>query len=150
MGPAAGAVIDPAGGRAGRQLLTGRAAQLPPSLSPSRLAWRKLKKNRAALAGGVVVIVLYAMALFAPFLAPYGYSSQDPRASFHSPMPVHLTPWPTVYGTRLVLNEYHERTFPEVRSRPHRLSFFVPGERYRLFGLIPVRRHLFDAAGSER
>jgi len=139
-----------ADGRGQRQLLTGRAARLPPSLSPARLAWRKLKKNRLAVAGGVVVILLYAIALFAPFLAPYGYSSQDPLASYHSPMRLHFTPWPTVYGTRLVINEYHERTFPEDRSRPHRLRFFVRGEPYRLFGLIPANRHLFGIAGAER
>jgi peptide/nickel transport system permease protein len=130
--------------------LTRRAARLPPSLSPSRLAWRKLKKNRLAVTGGAVVILLYAIALFAPFLAPYGYASQDPLASYHSPMPVHFTPWPTVYGTRLVINEYHERTFPEDRSRPHRLRFFTRGEPYRLFGLIPTRLHLFGVEGPER
>src|SRR5687767_5536799 len=58
--------------RARQQILTGRAAALSPvSLSPGQLAWRRLKKNRVAMLGGVILLVMYTMALFAPFIAPY-------------------------------------------------------------------------------
>src|SRR3954471_11363051 len=52
--PGGGAAPDGAAARAERQLLTGRAAGagLAPSLSPTQLAWRQLKKNHLAVAGG--------------------------------------------------------------------------------------------------
>ena len=37
-----------------------------------QLAWRKLLRHRLALAGGGVLLLLYAAALFAGFVAPYG------------------------------------------------------------------------------
>src|SRR5689334_18894763 len=82
------------------QLLTGRAAQSrlgAVSLSPTKLALRRLKKNRLAVIGGWVLIVLYSVALLAPFIAPYSYDAQDSLASYRPPMRIHFTPWPTAY-----------------------------------------------------
>lgn len=133
------------------QLLTGRGTRvgLPAvSLSPTQLAWRKLKKNRLAVAGGIVLIVLYVIAVFAPFIAPYTYASQDPAASFWPPMVVHFTPWLTVYPSTSSFNEYRERIYVEDRSQPRPLRFFTPGESYLLLGFIPVNVHLFGGSGG--
>ena len=80
-----------ASSRATRQALTGRAARDLPSVSasPIQLTWRQLRKNRAAVAGGITLLILYMMALFAPFLAPYNPTNQSPggqNLTFHSPM----------------------------------------------------------------
>lgn len=40
-------------------------------------AWIRLSKNRMAVAGGVVLILLILMALLTPWIAPYGYEVQD-------------------------------------------------------------------------
>jgi peptide/nickel transport system permease protein len=127
-----------------------RAALPPVSLSPTQLAWRKLKKNRLAVTGGIVLIVLYTIAIFGPFLAPYTYGSQDPTASFRPPMVVQFAPWPTVYPSTSSFNEYRERIYVPDRSRPQPLKFFVRGESYRLFGLIPTNIHLFGTSGETR
>jgi peptide/nickel transport system permease protein len=52
---------------------------------------------------------------------------------------VHLTPF--VYAT--VLENAGEFRFREDRSRIEPLRFFARGERYRLFGLLPLDRHLY-------
>ena len=39
-------------------------------------AWRRLLRNRAAMVGGVIVLLLLFTAVFAPLLAPYGYADQ--------------------------------------------------------------------------
>jgi len=60
--------------RAGRQMLTGRSAQAALSLTsmtPSQLAWRKMKKNKLALLSSAVLIAMYVTAIFAQFVAPY-------------------------------------------------------------------------------
>src|SRR5579872_2335692 len=127
--------------RAHGQLLTGGAARrLGPaalSLSPAQLAWRRLRKNRLAVTGGWILIVLYLMALFAPFIAPYDYATQDPLASFRPPMRLHFTPAPVVYLTTSSFNAYHERTYAEDTSRPIHIRLFARGTPYRLFWLIP-------------
>ena len=47
------------------------------SVSPRQDAWRRLKKNRAAMFGLVVLAVLVVLSVFAPWLTPYSYSGQD-------------------------------------------------------------------------
>jgi ABC-type dipeptide/oligopeptide/nickel transport system permease subunit len=53
------------------------AAAQRPSRSLSHDAWRRLRRNRAAMAGGLVLVLLIAMALAAPVLAPYEPAEQD-------------------------------------------------------------------------
>ena len=50
----------------------------------------RLLKNRAAVFGGVLVVLLVAAALTAPFIAPYDPLKQDLRASLLSPSPAHF------------------------------------------------------------
>ncbi len=47
-----------------------------PSISYWKDAWRRLKKNKLATFGMVLVIVLTMLSLFAPFLVPYSYEDQ--------------------------------------------------------------------------
>jgi peptide/nickel transport system permease protein len=135
--------------QATNQLLTGKAARatLTVPLSPSKLAWRKLKKNKLALVGGVVLIVLYFIALFAPFLAPYSYDAQKGE-TYQPPMPVYWQPGPTVYETVVRYNEYRDRVYKEDPSKPLHIGFFVAGEPYKLFGVLPSNRHLFGVVGG--
>ncbi len=41
--------------------------------SPGRQALQRLRRNRAAMAGGLVIVLLLLVALVAPLLAPYAY-----------------------------------------------------------------------------
>ncbi len=40
-------------------------------------AWRRLRRNRLAVAGGVVLLLVATAALFGPLLTPYSYDEQD-------------------------------------------------------------------------
>ena len=40
-------------------------------------AWLRLKKNRAAVTGGVVLAVMVVLAILTPWIAPYGYEVQN-------------------------------------------------------------------------
>lgn len=53
-------------------------------------AWRRLLKNKMAIAGGVVVVLLILVAIFADQLAPYPPSKQDYLAVFEAPGGAHL------------------------------------------------------------
>jgi len=45
--------------------------------TPAKDAWRRLMRNKMAIVGMIIIIVLLLMAIFAPLIAPYGYSDMD-------------------------------------------------------------------------
>jgi peptide/nickel transport system permease protein len=131
------------------------AADLPvrPSPSPAQLFWRQLARTPLAVAGGALLVVLYSLALFAPFLAPYGESDIDRERFFHPPTPLHLRDasgrWharPFVYSTRPLADQAYAtdtgRTWP--------LHWFVKGASYRLLGVLPADRHLYGVEAPAR
>ena len=57
--------------------------------SPGREAWKRLKRNRLAIVGLVVVALLILVAIFAPLLAPYPYNVMDYDHPFEFPNSEH-------------------------------------------------------------
>ena len=45
--------------------------------SPMMEAWKRLRRNRTAILGLVIICILILLALFADVIAPYGYADQD-------------------------------------------------------------------------
>ena len=137
--------------RARGQLLTGRAAGMSAiPLSPGALAWRRLKKNRLAVAGGIVLIILYTVALFAPFVAPYAYEKQDSASPFAPPNKIYFNPGPTAYGMVKTLDQYRERVWSPDPNDPRPIRFFVQGDPYKLLWVIPTKTHLFGTGTEKR
>lgn len=58
--------------------------------TPSREAWKRLCKNKLAMVGMVVLIILILCAIFAPFIAPCDYAYQDHSAIFQTPNAQHI------------------------------------------------------------
>ena len=52
-------------------------------------AWRRLRRNRAALAGLAFIIFLFFVAIFADALAPYSYTAQDTKIANQGPSAAH-------------------------------------------------------------
>ncbi|HEY2955183.1 MAG TPA: ABC transporter permease [Candidatus Eisenbacteria bacterium] len=119
----------------------------PPPLSPGRMFWRQFKKSPLGVAGGALLVLFYAIALFAPFLAPYSQESMDRERFYHPPQPLHVRDAagafhrPFVHPT--VLEDARDFRFRPDRARRQTLRFLVRGERYRLLGFIPADRHLY-------
>jgi peptide/nickel transport system permease protein len=115
------------------------SAQQP--LSPWQLFWRRLKQRRIAMFGGVILIFLYLVALFAGLVAPYSYDRLDTNYSFHPPI------WPRLQGSHLVVPRYEQGgdvfAYHIVENDSKPLLFFIHGDKYQLFGLIPATVHLF-------
>ncbi len=123
-----------------------------PPQTPARLFWRQLRRSPLAVAGGVLLILLYSLAALAPFFAPYAESDIDRDRFFHPPTPLHLRDadghWharPFVYGSR----GGQDQTYEVDTSRRYPLRWWVRGAPYRLLGVLPGDRHLFgvDAPG---
>ncbi len=118
------------------------------------LIGKRFLRNRLAVGGGCVLLCLYAIILFAEFVAPYDHllSNEDfvarapqlPRfvdaaGTFH---------WrPFVYGTTTVLDTHNlDWVHENDTTRTYPLQLFVKGQPYKLWGLIPADRHLYGVA----
>jgi peptide/nickel transport system permease protein len=116
-------------------------------LSPWQLFWQRLKHRRIALVGGVILIFLYLVALFAGFVAPCSYNRLDTNYSFHPPI------WPKLFGVHLVVPRYEpapgDFVYREVPDDTRPLRFFIRGDKYKLFGVIPASIHLFGTGDDK-
>jgi peptide/nickel transport system permease protein len=86
---------------------------------------------------------LYFGAFFAPFLGPYEISQQNLEKPYHPPTGF------TWQGGALSAKQYEkeaegEAEYVEVADGAVPLKFFAKGAPYKLFGLIPAERHLFQ------
>jgi peptide/nickel transport system permease protein len=57
---------------------------------PWREVWRRLKKNKMAMGGLTVIILLALIAIFAEYVAPYGFDDQNLANRFLGPSKEHL------------------------------------------------------------
>lgn len=57
---------------------------------PWREVWRRLKHNKAAMVGLVIIVVLIFGAVFADVIAPYGPDDQNLKERFQTPSAQHL------------------------------------------------------------
>lgn len=51
---------------------------------------KRLAKNKLAMTGGIIFLILCLMAIFAPLIAPYDYEAVDPALKYASPSLQHL------------------------------------------------------------
>lgn len=121
------------------------------SESLSSIAWKQFRKHPLARFSLTVLGVLYLLAAFADFVAPYPERYIDPGATFQPPNRVHF--WdegrfvqPFFYEREQALDfETLETTWTEAQDNPVPLQFFARREgvrdRYYPFpvNLIPVQ-----------
>jgi len=60
-----------------------------PSLNYWQDAWRRLKKNRLAMAGLIILVVLIVLSVVVPFISSYDYQTQDLKIKNASPSGAH-------------------------------------------------------------
>lgn len=119
-----------------------------PAASGRGRAWRALRRTPTALIGGAILVLFYAAAFAAPFLAPYAPESQSRERPHHPPSALHLKDeagrwhWPPfVYGS--ALGDPLTLRYDFDPGARHALRLFVKGEPYRVAGLFTADRHLF-------
>jgi peptide/nickel transport system permease protein len=107
--------------------------------------WRALLHRPVAFVALVVLAVLYLGMIFCEPLAPYGpteqfvgHSNQPPNFSMYSPV---LGLRPQVQ-TMVMLNPITQ-AYARVEGEYTPVRLFAGGTPVRLWGLIPMRRHLF-------
>jgi peptide/nickel transport system permease protein len=109
---------------------------------------RYLKTRPIGTASLIVLLLLYFMMIFAEFFAPDSPNTSFSDKSYHPPNV-------RFYKGRLQAQEFRVTNnvtwkYARVKDMYSPLIFFGKGETYRLWGLIPARRHLLVSASSSR
>ncbi len=120
--------------------------------SQGQLIWSRFKKQKAAMAGAWVLLVLILSGLFAPFLTPYSPTLAGRDDSYQNGAPQIIKFWDeNGFSARPFIYSYErERSFKTNfrwvstidREKRRYLTLFPKGEKYTLFG-ISFERHLF-------
>ena len=115
--------------------------------SQYHMMWRRFRRNKAAIIGGVVVLVYYLVALFGNFVAPYTLTTRFTGNLFLPPQPVYLFDdgafRPHVCGISTETDPNLRRVYSPNCAEKYPLQFFTHGESYSVFGLFETDLHLF-------
>jgi peptide/nickel transport system permease protein len=119
------------------------------SLSYRQLVWRRFRKSKLGLVGGVVLLLFYFVAIFAEFFAPYDQATDDIRFQHVPPQPMRVSARGVyINGLKETRNpQTLEMVYAEDRSHRYPVRLFAHGDPYRLFGLFPCDRHLIGSRG---
>ena len=116
-----------------------------------KLVWWRYRQSPLAVVGLVMVVALYLVAIFAPFIAPFPPDAYSAQYTYAPPQRLHLFDTsqgglrfsPYVEGYRVRINpDSLEREFVVDPSRKIRVGFFVRGYPYTLLGLVRSDVHL--------
>lgn len=119
------------------------------SASYMKLVRMRFGKNKLAVVSLFVLAIVYLLALFAPFVAPYNRDTYNKDYVFHPPHRIrffsdegfHLRPFVYEYEKSLNAETFQYEYNPTGKRYP--LYLFVRGDAYTVMGDIESRMHLF-------
>lgn len=108
-------------------------------------------KHKVAVAGGIILILFYIIALVPGFFTPYDPHTRGQDFMYHQPMRIHFRDQdgsfsirPFVYGYEQTIDQVsYVRTYKPVYDEKHYIRFFTRGEPYSVLGLFEARLRLF-------
>ena len=116
-----------------------------------QLVWQRFRKSRPAIAGGLMVLSLIILAIFAEFFAPVDPSDANLQDSFIPPTRIrlidtegkfHLRPF--VYNLVVTIDpKTFEPLWEEDPEQRYDIQFLVKSWEWKILGLFPTRYHLF-------
>ena len=118
--------------------------------SYSQLMWWRFRKHRMALLSAVLVVILYGVAAFAEFVAPYDPEQSFVQYKYVPPVKIHIIDAegnlrrPFVY--KIVRDRDPEtlrNIYTEDTTIVHPIRFLVRGTEYELWGEFPTSWHLY-------
>ena len=121
-----------------------------------QLMWWRFRKHKMAIAGGIFIAIMYLVALFCEFLAPYPLQTRYSMYNAAPPQRIrfvdaegkfHLRPF--VYA----LQEYSDPvtwrlTYKEDTTKITPIHFFVRRDEYKFWGRWTSNLHLFGVIGE--
>ena len=145
------------------EAVTPRAAEAEIESSVSvasqwQLMWWKFRKHRMAMAGGIVTLIIYAIAIFVEFLSPSSPGVIRADYTWAPPQKLHFLRqtedgmrWdPYVNGYKVEIDqEALKRTFVIDEEQIVDAGFFVKGEPYKMWGLWEMDLHLVGSTDPD-
>jgi len=114
------------------------------------LVWMRFKKHKLAVGAAIVLLILYGMAIFAPFISPHNPHERSLAYKKAPPQTIHFFDddgfnlRPFVYPLKSEMNmETYETVYKEDKSQKYPIKLFVEGYDYKFFGLFKTDTHLF-------
>ncbi len=119
---------------------------------------KRFSRHKLGLIGGLVLLVLYFLVVFANLFAPYPYDQQNRTASFHPPTRPRFFDREGKFHLRPFVYKYVRKTDPETLERwfapdysvRYPLRFLVEGAPYKFLWLIPARLRLLGVEEPAR
>jgi peptide/nickel transport system permease protein len=127
------------------------ASEVEHNESYFELVWRRFRRSPASIVGGLMVLALCILAIFADFFSPTPIDQIDLKASFVPPQKVHfidaegkLHLIPFVYNFSMALDPTTFRVlWTEDTHKLYEVRVFVQGWEYKFLGIWPSSLHLF-------
>jgi peptide/nickel transport system permease protein len=124
---------------------------------PWKLMWWRFRKHKMALLCAVILMVMYFVAIFSEFVAPYDPDQALLQFKQVPPTAIHIRDaegnfqFPFVYQHKRTMNpETLAITNIEVPSAgAYPIEFFVHGYKYKLLGLWETDIHLYGAPSGK-
>jgi peptide/nickel transport system permease protein len=125
-------------------------------VSQRYLIWRRFTRHKLGVLGGIVLLFLLLIFIFAEFISPYSYVQTHSRLSYVPPM-IDRVHWegfaPYVWELRqapafVEINGVNQRLpgvydYQENTEKKLYIRFFTKGDPYKLWGMFPMDIHLF-------
>jgi peptide/nickel transport system permease protein len=127
--------------------------------SYKKLMWWRFRKHKMAVFSLVALVILYLVAIFVEFVAPYDPEQFFAQYKFAPPSQIRIRDEAGNFHRPFVYQIKRERdpetlasTYVEDTSVMHPIRFLVKGTAYELWGLWPMDIHLFglDVPHSEQ
>ncbi len=124
--------------------------------SPAKMMWWKFRKHKMALFSVAVLFLLYTVAIFAEFVAPYGPDDVFVRYKLAPPTRIHFFDTegkfhgPFVYKIKRTVDlETLRNLYSEETDTIYPIRLFVKGTPYKFWGLWDTDVHLFGLEVSQ-
>lgn len=125
-------------------------------LSQWDLMWRKFKRNKLAVIGGIVIFVMYFVIFMGDFFTPYDMSEKHFSYITAPPQMIHIIDEdglsrPYVHPLKMEMDlETMQRVYKVDKTQKNYVYFFIRNDyEYKLLGLFKTNLHLFDTKEGE-
>lgn len=108
-------------------------------------------KDKFARYAFIILTLLYICVFLAPFISPYDKDYSNRMKAYAPPSKIYIInekgklSKPYTYNyVRYFDKENFETKFKEDKAKKYAVTYFSKGEKYKLFGIIPMQRHFYN------
>jgi len=113
-----------------------------------QLIWWRFRRHKLAIMSGIILIIIYLLAIFCEFISPYDPNKYDIRYTYAPPQIIHIfrdgrLVRPFVYGYKIELDQQTlRRVYRADPSQIYPVDFLVRGDPYKFWGRWESNVHL--------